>query len=122
MKRQLLGIVTIILLLYFVGCSPELTVDGSTEGSLNTSISRMESELSPDRREDFRYAIIAITLDGIGGFSSLAENPTMAAMEATQYMREQLDGKTVDEVIEMAQPIIEAASEENGKPYLGGSP
>ncbi len=69
---KLIILTCIASLLVVLGCGKPTTIDGSSEEAMERSIERAKADLSPEEKEQFEEAIMAIAFEGEDLFS-LAE-------------------------------------------------
>ena len=99
-KLTLLGILLTLLL---AGCSKP-TIDASSDEKMKASIEKVKASLPEDRKDEFEEAVQIVAFSGMD-LSNLfaASQPDTGATE--RKMKEALDGKTGEEVIELAASI-----------------
>ena len=80
-------------LLLIAGCSSSPTIDGSSDETMQASIQEVAKTLNEKQAKDFAQAVMVV------GMKEAMTGADPAGI------RKKLDGKTADEVIEMANEI-----------------
>lgn len=115
--RSLIFAAGVCLLL--AGCSQgDSTVDGSSDETLEHSLAEMANQIqSKEKRDRFQESLGIIMMSGIqdGDLMALA---SMDPDDFAQDTRENLDGMTVDEVIDRADQIVSDRKEREKKQAL----
>lgn len=113
MKRQTLPVILFTSILVFSGCSGEKKIDASSDESMRDSISKVKESLSPEQKEKFEQAVMALLFAGVDG-----ENLFLMAADsdgASRRLKDRLDGKTALEIIAEADKIIQQRDAEKRK-------
>lgn len=90
-------------LLVVLGCGKPTAMDGSSEEAFERSTERATADLSPEEKEQFEEALLVIGL--VIAFEVEDLGPDANPEDATRRMLDLLDGKSVDEVIEIGKRL-----------------
>lgn len=91
-----------------------MTVDASSEKALDKSVQRIADQLYGEKKEEFLIAVE--TIQGNAGMDLVSDfmqgdipgNTIEASMQMQGNLREKLDGKTADEIIEISKEVSDA--------------
>lgn len=96
-------LVTLSLATTLAACADQ-TLDGSSSQAMKASVERASAEMSPAQAQEFQDAVKLVAMDGIS-ISQIMEDGPGGAERVARQSRERLDGKTVEEVLSMAERI-----------------
>jgi hypothetical protein len=88
------ALLTVSLLALLAGCGAP-TLDASSEESLKASMQKVNAELTPEKQAELKKALASLAFRGIMSVPSDSDG-------AITGFQEKLNGKTAEEVIEMA--------------------
>ena len=100
-KRSSITILFSIMLVILGGCSKK-KIDSSSDERLKKSIEAVKASLNEEKKKEFEEAIQAIAFSDIGNIFEAAANPD----SIKRKIKDKLDGKTADEVIDEGNRII----------------
>lgn len=92
-----------ILALFLTGCS-DLTLDASTQETLQASMAKIQQSLPDAKRTEFAHAMNTIVEQQMNTALLMGSNRP-PALEIEDRLRKSLHGKTADEVIKEAAAI-----------------
>jgi hypothetical protein len=93
-----------LIFLVLTGCAatPQARIDGSTEATFDRSFTQMNRSLSGPEQTALWIALIRIHFMGVESALELVDNPELQNLEFAN-LREELDGMTLDEILEYAE-------------------
>jgi hypothetical protein len=91
----------LLCILLMAGCAK--TIDGSSDEAYKASLTKIAKSLPDDRRLEFQNAVGLITVKSLNLAALLTGK--MPAGGPSRSAREMLNGKTVDQVLHMAEEI-----------------
>ena len=103
-KGKVVSLYVLLLSFFLAGCS-ERTLDSSSPQAFENSIIEIRDSLPKTKGEEFMISIYAIQTANIG-------QPYIDLDLVRGEVRKQLSGKTANEVIAEAKPLIEKSEEE----------
>lgn len=96
--------------LFLAGCGTR-TIDTSSDENMKKSIDTVKSHLDATQRKEFEEALEAILATGVGNIFSMAADPDSLARK----MKDELKGKTAQQVIARGKAIEEDRKKEHEK-------
>ena len=110
MKTRILLIAVGLLCVFALpSCKRTPKIDGSSDEALKESVETLKASLSEDKKEKFEKAVMALALDGSSLFE-IARDPD----GVKRRLRDRLNGKSAEEIIEAAQRIHLERAEAQG--------
>lgn len=100
--------------LTFQSCNKTPKIDGSSDQAFTKSAESIKASLSEEKKEEFEKAVMAVAFDGANLFEFAAD-----ADGARRRMRDRLNGKSADDIIEAAKRIQSERTEAQANQIAG---
>lgn len=97
-----LNLILILLIVVFVGCSSGGKIDGSSPDAMRASIESLTEGWSEEKKKELSGAIVQLGLPKVASAIGNKRQPPTEA-ELQEYVMKVIDGRTPEEVIQMAQ-------------------
>lgn len=101
--------------LLLTGCM-DAKIDASTAENLKNSIASVRSSLDENKQKEFDKALGVVTIAGMSTMLGLVDNQTGSLLQ----IKNQLDGKTADDIIGEANRILAEKEKNKGPKFTIG--
>jgi len=99
--KKLIKIITLGFAISLLTACGEPKLDTSSKESINTSMQEMMVDLSPEKQQKFKKTVVGLYM--LAAFTSAKDGVTKEDVMAE--VSSKLDGKTVDEIFEVAAEV-----------------